>query len=187
MKQKRDLSFIIGNALMAGSFLILLFIYSPLISLYIKPLSVQSSEVNKSFYIMIPKISVISSVVPNVDPFKEEEYRRALKNGIAQAKGTSLPGEKGTIYLFAHSSGPPWELTRYNTIFFRLDDLRPNDEIILIKSGQKHLYKVTDKKIVWPQDTKYLMGKDTPDQLIIQTCYPLGTDFKRLLVFARPI
>ncbi len=144
------------------------------------------AESRSSFFISIPKINVISTILPNIDASNEKEYREVLKKGIAHAKGTALPGEKGIVYLFAHSSGPPWELTRYNTIFFRLGELSTNDEIVIEKDGKKYLYKVTDKKVVWPQDTTYLLQKSDKDQLVLQTCYPIGTDLQRLLVIAIP-
>jgi sortase A len=186
MREKRPLSFFIGNALMAIAVLFLIFIYFPVISLYLFPSPLAEAQTNSSFSISIPKISINSSITQSVDPFNEAEYHEALKKGIAHAKGSALPGEKGTVYLFAHSSGPPWELTRYNTIFFRLGELQNNDEIIIKKDGKKHSYKVTDKKIVWPQDTKYLLQKSNKEQLVLQTCYPIGTDFQRLLIFAVP-
>jgi len=151
MKAKRPLTFFIGNALMASSFLFLLFIYYPIIGLYLFPQIMVQAESRSSFFISIPKINVISTILPNIDASNEKEYREVLKKGIAHAKGTALPGEKGIVYLFAHSSGPPWELTRYNTIFFRLGELSTNDEIVIEKDGKKYLYKVTDKKVVWPQ------------------------------------
>ena len=171
---------------MAFSLLILVFIYYPIISLYLFPKKIDSKVLTKPFYIEIPKINVASQIIPNVDPFNETEYRKSLENGIAHAKDTSLPGEKGTSFLFAHSSDLPWRITRYNVAFFRLPELQKGDIIIISKDRKLYKYKVTDKKTVWPNEVNYLL-ETKKTQLILQTCVPIGTSFQRLLVFAEPI
>jgi len=171
---------------MAFSLLQLIFIYYPLINLYLFPNKLTSNTVDKSFYIEIPKINVKTSVIGNVDPFNEKEYRASLEKGIAQAKGTALPGEKGTVFLFAHSSDLPWRITRYNIAFFRLPELERRDPIIIFRNGKEYKYKVTDKKTVWPNEVNYLLDTKKT-QLILQTCVPIGTSFQRLLVFAEQI
>lgn len=171
---------------MAFSLLLLIFIYYPLINLYLFPNKLTSNTVDKSFYIEIPKINVKTSVIKNVDPFNEKEYRASLEKGIAQAKGTVLPGEKGTTFLFAHSSDLPWRITRYNVAFFRLPELQKRDPITIFRNGKEYRYKVIEKKTVWPSEVNYLLDTKKT-QLILQTCVPIGTAFQRLLVFAEQI
>lgn len=147
------------------------------------PPTLQKVQTKQGVYVTIPKINAQAPIIENVDPWNESEYNQALKKGVAQAKGTVKPGEKGTIFLFAHSSGLPWELTRYNTIFLRLNELQANDTITITKNEKEYTYKVTDKKEVWPNEVNYLMQTEK-DQLILQTCTPVGTSLKRLLIFA---
>lgn len=173
----------IGNIFIALSFLIVLFIYYPVIVVYL--FSPKEPVVKSSFSIEIPKIKLNSPVIANVNPFNKPEYKKALEMGIAHARGTALPGEKGTIYLFGHSSGLPWELTRYNTVFLKLGELTKGDIIILRRNDKGYKYIVFDKKTVWPNQVKYLM-ENKINQLILQTCTPIGTDLQRLLVFAKP-
>jgi LPXTG-site transpeptidase (sortase) family protein len=129
---------------------------------------------------------VFSKVIPNVDPFNEHEYIEKLKSGVAQAKGTGLPGDGKTIYMFAHSSDVPWRITRYNTAFFKLEFVKNGDIVILRNKGKEFTYKVFDRKTVWPSDVKYLK-ENQGNILILQTCTPVGTAFQRLLVFAKPV
>jgi len=171
---------------MAFSLLILVFIYYPIISLYLFPPKIDSKVLTKSFYVEIPKINVLSQIVPNVDPFNETEYRKSLEKGIAHAKNTSLPGDEGMSFLFAHSSDSPWRITRYNVAFFRLPELKNGDMIAIHRNGKAHKYKVVDKKTVWPNEVNYLLDTKKT-QLILQTCVPIGTSLKRLLIFADPI
>ena len=171
---------------MAFSLLLLLFIYYPLLLLYLFPQKPDMNILRSDFYIEIPKINVISKVVENVDPFNETVYRKELEKGVAQARGTALPDENGTMYLFAHSSDLPWRITKYNVTFFRLSELKKGDIITVGRRGKIYKYQVVDEKTVWPSDLSFLLNtKDK--QLILQTCVPIGTSLQRLLVFAKPI
>lgn len=193
-KKQNKILFHLGNALMALSAISLLYTYFPYFMLFVRPPTLDP-QAKKEFSIIIPKIRAQAPIVASVDPWNEQEYRQKLENGVAQAKGSALPGVAGITYLFAHSSDLPWRMTRYNTVFFRLGELQKNDEIIVYYKSKKYIYKVTEKKEVWPNEIQYLeksmnpkrasssVRKD-PHQLILQTCTPVGLDYKRLLVFS---
>lgn len=177
-------TYYIGNVLILLSLFGFGFIFYPVALSYLAPQSF-AQVANDQYSLWIPKIRAAGKVIPNVDPWDETAYRKALKQGIAQAKGTAAPGQNGTVYLFAHSSGPPWEQTRYNTIFLRLGELQKGDLLYLTWHGKQYVYKVREKKVVSPTDVTYLQQKK--NQLIVQTCTPIGTDWQRLLVFADPL
>ena len=159
-------------------------IFYPVLSVYLFPPDIKDQNELRGNYITIPKIHAQAPLIYNVDPFKESVYQEVLKKGVAHAKGTALPGQRGSVFIFAHSSGNPIELTNYNTIFLKLGQLEKNDEVLIKKEEKVFKYKIVQKKIVWPTEVKYL--KEKKDQLIIQTCWPIGTSLKRLLVFADP-
>jgi len=173
----------IANFLIFSSLVTLIFIYVPILKAYFPHNTNVPTEA--SFSISIPKIGAQAPIIPNVDPFNELEYRQALTKGVAQAKDTALPDQNGTMFLFAHSSDAPWRLSQYNTVFLRLGELKKGDQIIIRKDGNTYIYEVTETKTVWPNEVQYLT-KSGQKQLIIQTCTPLGTSLKRLLVFAKP-
>lgn len=141
------------------------------------------------FSIVIPKIGASSKVVVNVDPSNEGEYLAALKQGIAHAKGTVFPGMKGTSFYFAHSTDNFWNVGRYNAVFYLLKDLSVGDDINLFFNNYRYNYKVTDTKILDPNDVSLLVNaqKDTEEKIVLQTCWPPGTTWKRLLVIAKPV
>jgi len=141
--------------------------------------------VRTDFALVIPKIAAAANILPNVNPADEKSYRKALKNGVAHAAGTSFPGQGGTIYLFAHSTNSPANIARYNAVFYLLKELRKNDEIIIFYAGQKYIYQVTDYFITAAEDTQWLTKQATSETLILQTCWPPGTSQKRLLVIAK--
>lgn len=182
----RSFFYFFGNSIILLAVAGYLTIFWPLLMLFLFPPHLPS-VISKGFFISIPKINAYAQVIPEVDPWNESAYRLALQKGVAQAKGTALPGEKGTIFLFAHSSDLPWRITRYNTPFLRLGELKNNDKIYIFFKNKEFKYKVIEEKIVWPDQTQYLIRGEKSDQLILQTCYPIGTSLQRLLIFAKQI
>ena len=137
-----------------------------------------------NFSLVIPKIEAKSRIVANVDASDNKEYQAALKEGVAHAKGTVFPGMKGTIFLFAHSTDAPWNVTRYNAVFYLLRELEVGDSVIMFYGNHRFNYRVTDKKIVEPDDLSFWEQKDE-ELLVLQTCYPPGTTRNALLIFAQ--
>ncbi len=175
-----------GLGLILLSISLLAYIYLPFINLFLSHPKLEQTRGKPGWYITIPKIYAQAPVVTEVNPWNRENYTKALKKGVALAKGFSKPGEEGVIYLFAHSSLPPWEITRNNVAFLRLNELQKGDEIIITKDGKKFTYKVIDQKELWPNQVS-LLENIKGNILILQTCTPIGTDLKRLLVFAKPV
>ncbi len=139
------------------------------------------------FSILIPKIGASSKVYPNVDPSNEDEFLTVLQKGIAHAQGTLFPGMKGNIYLFAHSTDNFWDVGRYNAVFYLLKDLTVGDDVVVYFENQRHNYIVKEAKVVDASEVSYITKSNTGKEvLILQTCWPPGTTWKRLIVFAEP-
>jgi sortase A len=143
---------------------------------------------DSEFSILIPKIGASAKVFPNVDPSNEDEFLPILLKGVAHAKGTVFPGMKGNIYLFAHSTDNFWDVGRYNAVFYLLKDLSVGDEVVVFFNNKRHDYVIMDTKVVSPTDISHIVDsqKQNKEQLILQTCWPPGTTWQRLLVFAKP-
>lgn len=148
---------------------------------------------NTSFSIYIPKIDARAPVVENVDPSRPSEYLKALKQGVAHAKGTVFPGVSGGTFLFAHSSDLLGS-TNYNTVFYLLRELEPStdgrkgDEIYVFFLDKLYKYRVIEKHVVAAEDTSWINNaKQGQERLILQTCWPPGTALKRLIVVAEPV
>lgn len=144
--------------------------------------------VDSEFGIVIPKIGANARIIPNVDPSNETVFLQALQIGVAHAQGTVFPGQNGNIYLFAHSTDNWWNVGRYNAIFYLLKELTIGDKVVLFFQNKRYNYVIVDTKIVDPTEVSYLTDaqKSTEQKLIMQTCWPPGTTWKRLLVFAKP-
>lgn len=133
-----------------------------------------------NFSISIDKIGFIAPIIRGVDPTNKEEYDKALEDGVAHMTGTALPGDgTGKVFIYGHSSDSA--KTRFG--FSRLNDLQNGDEINVNYYDKDFIYIVNDKKIV--EKTELSVIDQTPDEtLALMSCWPLGTDDKRLLVFA---
>ncbi len=143
------------------------------------------TPIDTNFGIVIEKINANAKVVANVDPSSEREYYQALTLGVAHAKGTSLPGEKGNIYLFSHSTDAPWNIVRFNAIFYLLREVETGDRVIIFYQGKRFDYLVFDKVIARPNDVSFLTNRYDGEVLTLQTCDPPGTLFNRLIVRAK--
>jgi LPXTG-site transpeptidase (sortase) family protein len=136
------------------------------------------------FGIVIPKLAINAKVVKNVNPFDAAIYQKALTQGVAHATGTALPGEKGNIFIFSHSSENFYEPTRYNSIFYLLTKLEKGDIIKLFYEDNEYDYFVQTKQIVGSNAIKYLKNNTPNETLTLMTCWPPGTSLKRLIIEA---
>jgi len=136
------------------------------------------------FSLLIPKIGLNTNVAPNVDPVNKDEYLSVLKNGVAHAKFTAFPNEEGIVYIFGHSTDYPWNIKEYNALFYSIKDLKEGDKIIILYKNKYYVYKTLYQKIIDEDNLVYLNAKTNAKMLVLQTCYPPGTTWKRLVVVA---
>jgi len=142
--------------------------------------------VNPDFSLVIPKIGLNSEIFSNVNPADKDQYKSFLKKGVVHAAGTYLPGENGSVYLFGHSTDFVWNLPQWKAVFYLLRELKEGDKINIFYQDRRYLYEVVAKEIVSPSDLNYLKPRLDEEKIILQTCWPPGTTWKRLLIIARP-
>ncbi len=142
---------------------------------------------DEDYSVFIPKIGAISKVVPQVDAGDASNYLASLKLGVAEAKGLASPGEVGTTYLFAHSVGNRLDYARYNAVFYLLDKLAAGDLVEVVYRQKLYQYQVDKVEIIKPNEVKYLIPQQDEEKLVLQTCYPPGTNWKRLIVVAKRV
>jgi LPXTG-site transpeptidase (sortase) family protein len=199
----------LGSILFVLSLVYILYLYEPLLEVLVKyhirskladndqtetpvvyptPTVAIKPDLSGIYNITIPKITASARVVKDVSPFDKAEYTKVLeKDVVAAAKGTNVPGSGfgKSIYIFAHSTQQGLGMVRKNAVFYLLGDLKTDDVIFVDYQGINYTYKVYNQKIVSATDIEYLEYSDEGKEvLILQTCWPIGTDWKRLLVFA---
>ena len=138
----------------------------------------------KQFGIKIAKIEVLAPVIKEVDGTEKTVYNKELENGAAHYKGTALPGEKSNIFIFGHSSAI-FGTGEYAEIFARLGELEADDEIIIYYENNEYEYYVFEKKVVEKTELSVLMPTEE-EQLTLMTCWPIGSNVKRLIIKAEP-
>lgn len=141
--------------------------------------------VSTDYGIVIEKINANAKVVAGVNPGIEAEYVAALAHGVAEALGSTPPGENGNLYLFSHSTDAPWNIVRFNAIFYLLRELEKGDKVVIFYQNRRYDYVVFDKVIAAPNDVSYLTNRYDSPVLTLQTCDPPGTLLKRLVVRAK--
>lgn len=197
----RSFVFGIGSSLFLIGLAGLFFLYTPLVkaifnykftppvkeTAFAPPAKPQDPPTDyEDFYLFIPKIKARSKVYSNTSPTDKKEYLNVLKKGVAHAQGSGYPEQNRSIYLFAHSTNAPLNIVRYNAVFFLLNELEKEDKIILFFNGKQYIYKVYNKLTAGAKEASYLNYSENREILILQTCWPPGTTWKRLLVLAEP-
>lgn len=186
----------VGNLLIIISIVIIYLIFFPVIKeefnyqVNTKNNFLENQEIvppNKDFSIVIPKIDAMAPVFANVDPFNKNKFLPVLRNGVAHAKGSALPGDGGNIYIFAHSTDAFSNVGNYNAVFYLLGKLKKGDEIDIYYKDVLYKYNVDKVIVVSPNEMKYLEKLKDTETLTLQTCYPPGTTLKRLIIIADKI
>ena len=137
----------------------------------------------KDFGLIIDKLGLSAPIKINVDGDNKQEYNEALNYGLAQFKGSGLPGDGKNIFIFGHS-GRETLKNPYNKILNKLNDLQKDDLIVVYYKNKKFEYTVAEKKIIEKDDLSVLeLGER--EQLTLMTCWPIGTKDKRLVIIAK--
>lgn len=155
-------------------------VFAPLVT----PDGASIDPVNKEFSLIIPKIGMNTGIIGSVDPTNPGIYADALKKGVAHASTSVSPDQKGTVYLFSHSTNYEWFVRDLNAVFYLLKNLDSGDYAVVFYKGKQYTYRITEKKVVKPSDVTYLYPVLGKKQLILQTCWPAGSTAERLLIFA---
>ena len=119
-------------------------------------------------------------------PVFDSSSRWALATGVAHIPETSLPwshGAQRNVYLAGHRMG--YRGTWSRMIFYNLDKLKEGDKVVLKdRTGHTYEYRVSETFLADPADS-WVMGQVRGrDMLTLQTCTPIPTFEKRLIVRA---
>jgi len=133
--------------------------------------------------LFIPKIGVEAPIGWDVG---ENDIMGALEKNLAHISGTGKPSEDKNIFVTGHSSNYWWKSGDFKTVFALLPELKENDEIFITYKGKFYKYVVFKTEEVGKNDVSNYIDSDK-EQLTLMTCVPVGTNLRRLLVFAKPV
>lgn len=101
-----------------------------------------------------------------------------LLKGLGHLRGTSLPvGGKGTRSVITGHRG-----LASAEMFTRLDEVGKGDTFTIEVFDEILTYKVVDKIVVNPDETKKIAAVPGKDLMTLITCTPLGINTQRILV-----
>jgi len=138
------------------------------------------------FELSIPKIGAKTTVALNADLKLLKNYQSLLAQQAVHAQGSNLPDEGGMVFIFGHSTNSPANAEFFNPLFYSLKEVKKNDLILLTYQGKTYRYQTAERKIVAPDDFDDILAIQDRNSLVLQTCWPPGTTWKRLLVIALP-
>ncbi len=146
-----------------------------------------SASYTKDFFLTIPKIGTNKArIKANIKSDVEVVYKKALENSLAHFKGSPIPGQSGNTFIYGHSitesvyrdnpNNPVVEFTKLGKINF-------GDKIYIDIDDKRISYTVNKVKIINPDETD-ILNDQGGKTITLMTCYPFGSNSKRLVVVA---
>jgi sortase A len=138
----------------------------------------------------LPPGAIMGLTIPGIGiynaPVFDSEGQWALTNGVRHVPGTSLPWSdtpQRNVYIEGHRLG--WPGTGSHLVFYSLNTLEEGDEVRLKdRDGRTYRYRVSEMLKVNPDDV-WVMGQVRGrDMVTLQTCTPIPSYDKRLIVRA---
>jgi LPXTG-site transpeptidase (sortase) family protein len=156
-------------------------------SLTLKSEDTVSATYSKDFFLSIPKIGTNKArIKANIKSDVEAVYKKALENSLAHFKGSPIPGQSGNTFIYGHSitesvyrdnpNNPVVEFTKLGKINF-------GDKIYIDIDDKRISYTVNKVKIINPDETD-ILNDQGGKTITLMTCYPFGSNSKRLVVVA---
>jgi len=138
-----------------------------------------SPDLSRDAVVILPNTEDLLPLIysETLDEAKIQEY---LKRGaVVLPLGKSF-GEPGNVVVTAHSSGTE-SFGPYRFAFAKLSELEEGQEYEIQTPAATYRYRVYGKEIVWPHEVDKL-PHDERSTVTLVTCWPLWTNFQRLLV-----
>ena len=119
---------------------------------------------DKTLYLTVPKLGITD--VPVFDSVSEDK----LAEGAIHVPATGFPWQGGAnVYIAGHRLGYPDTRSLY--VFYDLDKLVAGDEISVKDSaGGEYAYKVTEQKVVPPDNVEVMNAVKDKSIVTLQTC-----------------
>jgi LPXTG-site transpeptidase (sortase) family protein len=143
--------------------------------------------------LVIDSIGVNAPIVFNTPDDNDAIYER-LADGVVHYSSTAKPGNPGAAIILGHSSAYPWYRGDYGAVFALLSKLQTGDRFyIQYEDNRTFVYEMSGSVIFNPfvKDDKSAelerMEQAEGGSLILISCYPVGTNFRRIAVQARQV
>lgn len=140
--------------------------------------------------LVIDAIGVRAPIVFGV-PDDNDLIYTALEDGVVQYSTTSKPGEPGVSIMLGHSSAYPWYKGDYGAVFALLAKLNPGDRFYVQYSDNRAFFYEMKESLVFnpfsSDERLAVMERAAGDNIILISCFPVGTNYRRIAVRAERI
>lgn len=140
--------------------------------------------------LVIDNIRVRAPIIFNVSTTSKnnKDIYQQLENGTVHYSTSPKPGERGTAIILGHSSAYPWYRGAYGSVFALLSKLAPGERFqVNYSDGRIFTFEVKQSLVFSPlEDDSRLVAleQSSKPSIILVSCWPVGTDYKRLAVRA---
>lgn len=188
--RKRRILTLLGISLVV-IVIIVMFLFGPIFqtklnsaqSIAIDPTSPPTLTENE---LLIPAIGLRAPILW-ADPQNPQDLNQLLQSGVVQLPGSGLPGQDQPTILLGHSSDFWWHPGGYQTVFINLNRLEQGQKIFLSDRKNQFSYTVSHLEHAHPHQLASFFKNTNQQNLILVTCWPIGTNLARLIIFAAPI
>ncbi len=140
----------------------------------------------KQFAISVPSIGITDLTVTHPkDAFTQDGVLAPLQTGVGHL--FAYPGEGSKVLIYGHSSGYPWDLSKYTKIFRTINKVAVGARVYVTYKGKLLVYEVTKKQTVLAKDRTAYQPDDKGEELILYTCWPPDSITHRYLIHAVPV
>ncbi len=140
----------------------------------------------KQFAISVPSIGITDLTITHPEnAFTQEGVLAALKDGVGHL--FAYPGAGSKVMIYGHSSGYPWDLSKYTKIFRTINKIEIGARVYVTYNGKLFVYQVTQKVTVPAKDRTLFEPDEKGEELILYTCWPPDSISHRYTVHAVPV
>jgi LPXTG-site transpeptidase (sortase) family protein len=140
----------------------------------------------KPFAITIPSLGIVDLAINHPDdPYTDQGVVEPLTKGVGHL--FSYPGNGGKVVVYGHSSGWPWDISKFTKIFRTINQLNIGDKIYVTYQGKLYVYQVSEKKTIAAKDNTAFEPDDRGEELVLYTCWPPDSISQRYLVYGTPV
>lgn len=138
--------------------------------------------------LVIDSIGVRAPIVFDVPDDNDLIYSN-LEFGVVHYSNTPKPGEPGAAIVLGHSSAYPWYRGDYGAVFALLSKLKAGDRFyVQYEDNRSFVFEMTQSIIFNPfeNDARLTTIENASGStMILISCYPVGTNYKRIAVQAK--
>lgn len=138
-----------------------------------------------SAVLAITKLSVEAPVV--VAGRTSASVNDALAKGVLFWPESAPFGSGGTTILLGHSSAPLSYRGKFGAVFSLLGKLEAGDMISIDTNDATYQYRVRDRLIINPKKEKPDLLQQDGEMLLLISCWPVGTNWQRVVVRAERV